>query len=143
MTFDINIWGPNYIFFLQSMAFSYPMKPNDTIKKKFFEFYNNIPLFIPNDKFFKFFTTMIDKHPVAPYLDSQLTLLKWTHKITNEINSILLEDEIDFDAFMDSYYLNFKDKNLIKKENSRFNEKILYGSIISVAVITILLLYNR
>ena len=81
------------------------------LRKKFFEFYNNIPLFIPNDKFFKFFTTMIDKHPVAPYLDSQLTLLKWTHKITNEINSILLENEIDFDAFMDSYYLNFKDKN--------------------------------
>ena len=143
MSFEISVWGPNYIFFLQSMAFSYPMKPNDTIKKKFFEFYNNIPVFIPNQKYFSFFCKLIEKHPVSPYLDNQLTLLKWTHKITNEINTLLLQEEVDFDTFMDSYYLHFKDDNLIKKETSKFNEKILYGSIVSVGIMAMIFFYNR
>ena len=33
MRLDSNIWGPHYWFFLHTAALSYPVTPNDTIKK--------------------------------------------------------------------------------------------------------------
>ena len=143
MSFDINIWAPNYIFFLQSTAFSYPMKPNPTIKKKFYEFYKNFPLLIPNSKYQKTFINIIEKTPIQPYLDSQLHLLKWTHKIVNEINLIILKDEIDFDTFMDTYYNTYKDENITKKENLKTNEKIIFASIAVLGIVSIIIFYNK
>jgi hypothetical protein len=143
MSFDINIWADNYIFFLQSVAFSYPSKPNETIKKKYYDLYKNFPLFIPNQKYFKQFINIIEKTPVAPYLDTQLTLLKWTHQIINDINLLLLKEEIDFDTFMNSYYDKYKDELLTKKETFRTNEKIIFASTITLGIILILFFYNK
>jgi hypothetical protein len=119
------------------------MKPNDTIKKKFYEFYKNLPLFIPNSKYQKTFINITEKTPIQPYLDSQLHLLKWTHKIVNEINLLLLKEEIDFDTFMDSYYEFYKDEKITKKENFRTNEKIIFASIAVLGIVSIIIFYNK
>ena len=47
MTLDPKIWGPHYWFVLHTIALSYPIKPNETIRKKFYDFYQNLPLFLP------------------------------------------------------------------------------------------------
>ena len=44
---DPNIWGPKYWFVLHTIALSYPLKPNDVVKKKYYDFIQNLPLFIP------------------------------------------------------------------------------------------------
>ena len=47
MSLDSAIWGPHYWFFLHTIALSYPIRPNTPTKKKYYEFIQNIPLFIP------------------------------------------------------------------------------------------------
>ena len=43
---DANVWGPHYWFVLLTMATSYPKNPNDVTKKKYYEFIQNLPLFM-------------------------------------------------------------------------------------------------
>ena len=39
-SFDPEVWGPHYWFFLMTLAVSYPLKANETTKKKYYDFYN-------------------------------------------------------------------------------------------------------
>ena len=45
---DSKIWGPHYWFTLHTIATTYPDHPNDTIKKKYYNLFSDMPLFIPN-----------------------------------------------------------------------------------------------
>ena len=47
MRFEPDVWGPHYWFFLHTIALTYPHRPNDITKKKFYEFIQNLPLFMP------------------------------------------------------------------------------------------------
>ena len=48
MTLDSKVWGPHYWFVLQSMGLTYPLNPNAVTKKKYYDFIQNIPLFLPD-----------------------------------------------------------------------------------------------
>ena len=37
MIFDPEIWGPHYWFFLHTVSESYPLTPNETTKKKYYD----------------------------------------------------------------------------------------------------------
>ena len=46
---DPTIWGPHYWFFLHTIAMTYPIRPNDVTKKKYYELtilniYHNLKL---------------------------------------------------------------------------------------------------
>ena len=38
MTLDPKVWGPHYWFVLHTIALKYPLNPNTTIKKKYYDF---------------------------------------------------------------------------------------------------------
>ena len=44
---DPKVWGPHYWFFLHTLAMTYPHHPNSVTKKKYYEFIQNLPLFLP------------------------------------------------------------------------------------------------
>jgi hypothetical protein len=44
---DPKVWGPHYWFFLHTLAMTYPHHPNAVTKKKYYEFVQNLPLFLP------------------------------------------------------------------------------------------------
>ena len=44
---DPEIWGPHFWFFINTLALNYPNNPNDVTIKKYYEFIQNLPLFIP------------------------------------------------------------------------------------------------
>ena len=48
MVLNPEIWGPHYWFFIYTLALSYPLNPNDTTKKKYYDFIQNLPIFIPD-----------------------------------------------------------------------------------------------
>ena len=62
------VWGPHYWFVLHSVAFTYPLNPNEVIKKKYYEFIQNIPSFIPNRDIGNDFAKILEQYPVTPYL---------------------------------------------------------------------------
>ena len=47
MALNPKVWGPHYWFVLHTIALTYPLHPNETIKKKYYDLINNLPIFIP------------------------------------------------------------------------------------------------
>ena len=138
MILDPKIWGPRYWFTLHTIALGFPRVPNDVTKKKYYEFIQNIPLFIPIDDIGNTFSRMLDKYPVTPYLDSRESFMKWVHFIHNKMNVATGQPSISMEAAMSSYYDNYKPKAVINKEQHIRREKVVF---ISSAVAIILLAY--
>lgn len=143
MTLDPNIWGPNYWFFLMTIAVSYPKKANTVLKKKYYDFIMNLPLFIPDDKMGNKFSRLLDKFPVEPYLDSRESFIKWVHYIHNQINKQLGKNEISYIEAMDNYYSHYKPKEIIMKEELKKRKQIYFGGILVSLALTVYILYKK
>ena len=124
------VWGPHYWFVLFSIAVSYPTNPNDVIKKKYYDFFHNLPLFIPHIEIGDDFSKILDKYPVTPYLDSRDSLMKWVHFIHNRINLKLGKNEIKLSEAVQEYYKHYLPRDIKKEKERKRNEKILYITII-------------
>ena len=107
----MDVWGPHYWFFLYTMALSYPLNPNDVSKRKYYDFIQNLPLFMPVSDIGNTFSQFLDHYPVTPYLDSRESMIKWVHFIHNKINIYLGKPEMSYYDAMDKYYNNYKIKN--------------------------------
>ena len=101
---DPKIWGPHYWFFIHTVAMTYPIRPNAITKKKYYEFIQNLPLFIPVENMSGEFSKLLDKYPVTPYLDNRESLIRWTHFINNKINQKLEKPQISLSEFYIKYY---------------------------------------
>jgi len=105
---DPKIWGPHYWFFLQTVAMTYPHYPNTVTKKKYYEFIQNLPLFIPVEQISKDFEKLIELYPITPYLDNRDSFVRWTHFIHNKINEKLELPPISLNDFFIQYYNQYK-----------------------------------
>lgn len=143
MTLDPNVWGPHYWFFLMTIAVSYPKKANDVLKKKYYDFIMNIPLFIPDDKMGNKFSRILDKYPVEPYLDTRESFIKWIHFIHNKINSQLGKNEISYIEAINNYYAQYKPKEIILKEQLKQKKIILFSVILIILFILTFILYKK
>ena len=143
MALNPEIWGPHYWFVLHTIALSYPKNPNDTTKKKYYDLIHNFPLFIPIESIGNQFSTLIDKYPVTPYLDSRPSFIRWIHFIHNKINVIIGKPTINFDEAMTKYYEYYKPKAVKNNEERKKRERIIFFSIICVFIISASYLYSK
>lgn len=142
MSLNPEIWGPKYWFVLHTIALKYPKHPNDVTKKKYYEFIQNIPLFLPNEKIGNEFINILDKYPVTPYLDSRPSFMKWMNFIHNIINKKLNKPEMTLQDSLDAYYELYKPKELIREAKMKERKKYIYASVIIASIIGIYFLYN-
>lgn len=126
MALDSNVWGPHYWFFLHTIALTYPHNPNEVVKKKYYDFIQNLHLFIPVEKIGNEFTKLLTEYPLAPYLDSRDSLVRWMHFIHNKINEKLEKRKISLADFYTDYYENYKPKHVKLKEYYKLKEKVVY-----------------
>lgn len=138
MILDPKIWGPSYWFTLHTIALCYPHNPNEVTKKKYYDFIQNTPLFIPIDDIGNTFSRMLDKYPVTPYLDSRESFMKWVHFIHNKMNAAIDKPSVSMEAAMSNYYDKYKPKVVINKDQLIRREKVVF---ISSTVAIILLAY--
>lgn len=129
-TLDPEVWGPHYWFFLFTTAIHYPEHPNEVTRKKYYDFIQNLPLFLPNPEIMKSFSQLIDKYPVTPYLDSRAAFIKWVHFIHNRINVSLNKDEVSLEDALERYYLHYTPKQTSLLEELRYREKLVYSTIV-------------
>ena len=141
MILDSNLWGPKYWFFLYTIALCYPLKPNETTKKKYYDFIQNFPLFIPISNMGNVFSQFLDAYPVTPYLDSRESFIKWVHFIHNKINIFLGKPVISYYDAMNKYYQQYKQKNIKKLDEQKNKHKYIFFSIIFILIILIIYLY--
>lgn len=143
MKLDANIWGPQFWFFLHTIALSYPKHPNAVTKKKYYDFIQNLPLFIPVEEMSKNFEKLLNLYPIAPYLDTNKALVKWMHFIHNKINEKLEKNTITLTQFYDSYHEAYKPQDLKAKEYKKTCSYILYFMVLIMLIAIIVFLYRR
>jgi hypothetical protein len=140
---DPKIWGPHYWFFIHTVAMTYPIRPNAITKKKYYEFIQNLPLFIPVENMSGEFSKLLDKYPVTPYLDNRESLIRWTHFIHNKINQKLEKPQISLNEFYVKYYEEYKSQNVKMVEYYKLREKAIYCGIIVTIAGGIYYLYDK
>jgi hypothetical protein len=143
MGLDSNVWGPHYWFFLHTIAMSYPHRPNTLTKKKYYDFVQNIPMFIPIESMATNFSKLLDNYPVSPYLDSRDAFIRWMHFIHNKINEKLEKPKISLEKFYSDYYEAYKPKDIKMREYYKIKGKIIYIFLILLIVFSIYYLYNK
>jgi hypothetical protein len=140
---DPKIWGPHYWFFLHTVAMTYPHHPNAVTKKKYYEFIQNLPLFIPVEEISKEFEKFIDLYPITPYLDNRDSFIRWVHFAHNKINEKLEKPQITLNDFFIQYYNEYKSQNEKLAEFYKLREKLVYGGILVLLTGTIYYLYDK
>ena len=143
MGLNPNVWLPKLKFTLQTMAILYPEKPNDVSIKKYYDFIQNLPIFIPMDPFGKNFIDMLDKYPVTPYLSSRLSFMKWIHFIFNKINEQLEKPQEDFYDSLEKYYEEYKPKEIQNKEIAKTRKKYIDFALSILIIGGIIYLYKK
>ena len=143
MALDPKVWGPHYWFFLHTVAMCYPHRPNAITKKKYYEFIQNIPMFIPVENMSSYFSQLLDQYPVSPYLDSRDAFIRWMHFIHNKINQRLEKPIISLSKFYEYYYEQYKPKDLKMREYYKSRSKIIYLLIVFIFIIAIIYLHNK
>ena len=142
MKLNSKIWGPHYWFVLYTIAIAYPNTPNDVTKKKYYDFIQNLPLFIPDSEIGNNFSIFLDKYPVSPYLDSRESFIKWVHFIHNKINIYLGKKELSYYDAMNTYYYHYEEKRIKIKDEKKNKHKYIFSSIIASLIIIIIIMYK-
>jgi hypothetical protein len=140
---DPKVWGPHYWFFLHTLAMTYPHHPNSVTKKKYYEFIQNLPLFLPVEEISGEFTKLIEKYPITPYLDNRDSFVRWMHFIHNKINEKLEKPPISLNDFFIKYYDEYKSKDTKLAEYYKLKEKVLYFGLVGIILGSIYYLYDK
>jgi len=137
------IWGPHYWFVLHTIALTYPDKPNETIKKKYYDLIQNLPLFIPNVSVSKDLVILLDNFPVTPYLESKESFMKWTHFLHNHINTLSEKSTVTYNDSLKIYFDHYKSNDYMFKKKHNIIKNVLFLLFIFILLIIILLLYKK
>ena len=142
----MDVWGPHYWFVLHSIARTYPVHPTNVSKKKYYEFIQNIPIFLPNAEIGDSFSELLEKYPVTSYLDSRESLMKWFHFIHNKINRYLNKDTISFNEatfhYMNHYNQTLKSGSKIKMHYEKRYKITIMLMIFTILFVSIYFLYK-
>jgi hypothetical protein len=130
--FDPDVWGPHYWFMLQTVAHTYPDTPTSVTKRKYYDFIQNLPIFIPNNDISDIFISLLDRFPISPYLDNRDSFIRWIHFIHNRINNILGKEEITLFEALDDY------KSLYKPKQIKLSERLCIRKEYIIAFFTVL-----
>ena len=142
MELEPKVWGPHYWFVLFSIALSYPTHANNVVKKKYYDFIQNFPLFIPHREIGNDFMQLIDTYPVTPYLDNRDSFLRWVHFIHNRVNITLGKEEISLKKALEEYYIHYESNKVIQKNTMKITKYILAWMILCFVIILVFYYYN-
>jgi hypothetical protein len=140
---DPEVWGPHYWFFIHTIAMTYPLSPNAVTKKKYYDFIQNIPLFIPTENMAGHFTRLLDEYPVEPYLTNRESLIKWVWFVHNKINEKLEKPKISLNEFYVKYYEEYKSKKEKITDMFKWKGKLVYLGIFLTIGGSIFYLYDK
>ena len=140
---DPQVWYPFFKFTLQTIGMTYPNKPNDVTKKKYFTLIQNLPFNFPIHPMGKNFGKLLNEYPVQPYLDNRMDFGKWIHYITNKLNEELELPTNTFYESLEEYYDKFKPKELIDQEYLKKKKKFIYAGVGGVMLMGIYWMYNN
>ena len=136
---DPEIWLPQFWFFLYTVAHRYPVFPNAVTKRKYYDFIQNLPLFIPHPPIQKIMIQLLDSFPVTPYLDNQDSFTYWVHFMQNKMHQSLGKEEYTLAEHLDKYYDSYLPKTYtLSQQFGVQKHHITYGLIVTCAIFILL-----
>ena len=143
MSLNHKIWLPKFFFILETIAIMYPTYPNKVTKKKYYNFIQNIPVFLPMNPLGEYYTSLLDKYPVQPYLGSRKSFMKWVFFIKKKIYKTLKMEVFDFYENLEIYYKEYRPKDKIKREEINKKRKYIQASFLLILMSIIYYFYNK
>lgn len=134
-TLDQKIWFPHIWFFLNTIAYTYPETPNKVTKRKYYDFIQNVPLFLPNEEIGNHFSHLLDIFPVTPYLANKDSFSYWIHFIHNKMNRFLGEPEKSYFDHMDEYYAQYSPPEYVLSTRWNIQKKYLVLAFIFICLL--------
>ena len=131
---DPAVWGPHYWFVLHTIALTYPEWPTDVAKKKYYDFIQNLPLFLPQSESGGGLAAFLDRYPPTPYLDSRDSFRRWVHFLHNKINAAMKRPELSREEANTAYWLNYVPKDVIDVATRR-RKRLLGAAAIFAALL--------
>jgi hypothetical protein len=122
---------------------NYPNYPNGVTKKKYYDFVQNIPMFLPVEEIATHFSKLLNEYPIQPYLDNRESFIKWFWFIHNKINEKLEKPVITLNEFYIKYYEQYKSTNVKLIEYYKIRQKIIYIVLILLLCGLIYYLYDK
>ena len=142
MDYNPEIWFPHYWFVLQTISMTYPIKPNEECKKKYYDLIQNIPLFLPLEKMGNEFLILLDKYPVTPYLDSRDSFITWVHFIYNKTNQRNGKEYVSLENYIQNYNMNYR-QDIKDMKWFYTKKKIIFLIIITLLICLIISFVNN
>ena len=140
---DPKVWGPKFWFFFHTITLNYPNNPNSVTKKKYYDFVQNIPMFLPVEEIATHFSKLLNEFPIQPYLDNKESFIKWFWFIHNKINERLEKPIISLKDFYIQYYEQYKSTNVKLIEYYKIRQKIIYTVLMLLLCGIIYYLYDK
>jgi hypothetical protein len=142
MNFSSDVWGPHYWFFLHTLAHAYPDNPTKVTKRKYYDFIQNLPLFIPIPEMGDQFSKILDKYPVSPYLDNRDSFIRWVHFIHNKYNILLDKEEKSLYESIDCYFEQYKPQFIQIHDKINNRKHFIYIGVIAIILFFIYVFYQ-
>ena len=143
MGLNYKVWLPHLKFTLQTLATTYPSRPNDVSKRKYYDLIQNLPLFFPLEPMGDNFLKLLDKYPVTPYLSSRMSFMKWVHFIFNKIQEQLEQPVEDFYESLEKYYEEYKPKEIRTKQIAETRKKYIQFASALLIIFGIMYFYKK
>jgi len=143
MGLDPKVWLPHFQFVMQTMAISYPANPNDVSKKKYYDFIQNLPVFLPDKPMGTYYIKLLDDFPVTPYLSSRMSFMKWVHFMNNKLNKAIDEPELEFYESLEKYYEEYKPKEIRTKQIAETRKKYIQFASALLIIFGIMYFYKK
>jgi len=134
------VWFPSFWFFLYSTAHCYPDHPNAVMKRKYYDFTHNIPLFCPNTDIQRRMIRLLDTFPVTPYLGNKDSFTYWVHCMNNKLNNELgTGDPKTYLEHLDNYYKEYLPKHVQLSAKWGIQKKYIIFGFIAICMFVVLL----
>lgn len=131
---DQDVWLPNLWFFLRTIAHSYPDHPSTTTKRKYYDFVQNLPLFIPHPEFGNKFSGLLDSFPVQPYLANRDSFFYWIHYMENRVNRLLGKPESTYFQHQNKYYSHYAPQTVTIAKRFNLQKKYIFMALILLSL---------
>ena len=131
---DPGVWGPHYWFVLHTIALTFPRWPTDVAKKKYYDFIQNLPLFLPQSESGGGLAAFLDRYPVTPYLDSRDSFRRWVHFLHNKINAAMGRPELGREEADAAYWEHYVPKEVVD-EAARRRKRVLGAAAVFAALL--------
>lgn len=133
-----NVWMPHYFFMLQTIAHCYPGQPNAIMKRKYYDFVQNIPILMPCPRWQSRFCALLDEYPVTPFLGSRDEFHTWLYFIKNAVYKEMGKGSQTVTEYNDEYYENYQPKTVTLGHQWKISKRTMLSGIILVCIIGII-----